>query len=404
MIGVAITTRNRRGLFNRCLAQWRRRMPDGSVLVVVDDASDDPVPDSEGVTVLRNSYRLGVAMSKNRCMAALMDAGCTDMFLADDDVFPLSDWWWRPYVDSPEPHLSYQGPRSRRLSKVILVDGPHYVVEFPRGFLLYVTRDVIQDVGGMDPCFGMWGGEHVEWQRRIHEAGWTTWPFADVSGSDQIWYAILSSSTVGGAERRRMLRANGLPWQKPLRRFVPYREGRYGQDYLPGPEVEHVAGYPLLQHVVDLAPTGVAVEFGVGSGESTGVISRMMPVIGFDSGLGLPEDWKSEFPKGSFAYGIPQVDNSTIVEGWFAETLPKFDFESLGYIGLVHFDADLYSSTKTALDHIGKYLRPGTFIVFDEFIGNEDHEQRAFREFADQSGLGWTVVGHSFESWAIRIG
>lgn len=180
------------------------------------------------------------------------------------------------------------------------------------------------------------------------------------------------------------------------------------QDYGLGPVIP-VDGLPYsaLRYVVGLRPVGVAVEFGVGSGESTRIIADHMPVFGFDSGEGLPEDWRSEFPQGSFAYGIPTVENATITEGWFADALPGFDFEGLGYIGLVHFDADLYSSTATALKYVGPYLLPGTYCVFDEWYGYdgaEQHEQRAWREFADDTGIDWTVVGHTkLEQWVIRI-
>ena len=31
------------------------------------------------------------------------------------------------------------------------------------------------------------------------------------------------------------------------------------------------------------------------------------------------------------------------------------------------------------------------------------HEQRAWRVFADRTGIGWTVTGHGFQQWAVRI-
>jgi hypothetical protein len=179
------------------------------------------------------------------------------------------------------------------------------------------------------------------------------------------------------------------------------------QDYSLGPViVDDGQPYPAVRHVVDLQPAGVAVEFGVGSGTSTRLVSEYMPVVGFDSGKGLPQAWRPGFPKYSLAYGIPEVENATIMAGWFADTLPGVDFESLGYIGLVHLDADLFSSTEIALKYVGPHLRPGCYLVFDEwhgYDGAENHEQRAWREFADDTGIGWTVVGHGEEQWVIRI-
>lgn len=256
MIGVGVITRGRRAIFSRSVAHWRRRMPPGSVLVVVDDASDDPVSDIDGATVIRNPYRLGVAMSKNRTIAALMDFGCDHLFLADDDVHPVHADWWKSYVESPEPHLSAQW---RNRGKLDIVDDRHYQVVFPRGVMLYATRGVIDKVGGMDSSYGAFGGEHVEWQVRIFEAGLTTWKFADVLASQHLWYEVRTGSTVSGAQRRRILQCNGVQWQKP-RQFVPYREGHGVQDFDAGPQLSD----DVLQHVLGLQPTGEVLKFDTG--------------------------------------------------------------------------------------------------------------------------------------------
>ena len=171
-----------------------------------------------------------------------------------------------------------------------------------------------------------------------------------------------------------------------------------------GPFV-YAGHYALLHHVLDgYAPEGIALEFGVGRGESTRLIAEHMPVLGFDSFQGLPEDWRDGFPAGSFACEPPEVPNAEIVVGLFDDTLPTFS--GWGHIGLVHVDCDLYSSTKAVFDHVGPELKSGCFIVFDEFHGYpgaEDHEQRAWLEFVERTGTRYKVVGHSFEQWAVRL-
>lgn len=176
------------------------------------------------------------------------------------------------------------------------------------------------------------------------------------------------------------------------------------QPYSPGLYVnEH---YALLAHTLAFKPRGTALEFGVGCGDSLRLIAAHMPVVGFDSFEGLPEDWREGYPKGMFAQPHPPVvENATIVEGLFQDTLPTFEFQHLD-IGLLHLDADLYSSTKTVLEHVGPHLQSGCYIVFDEWHGYdsaEDHEQRAWREYADATGVQWTVTGHSEQAWSIRI-
>lgn len=154
---------------------------------------------------------------------------------------------------------------------------------------------------------------------------------------------------------------------------------------------------------------GWAVEFGTGSGESTRMIAAVMPVISFDSFMGLPEDWRPDFLKGHFAgMAVPEIPGATIVPGWFADTVPNYDWPE--DLALVHFDADLYSSTITALDSIGAFVRPGTILVFDEFHGYDDDfegtvpgEQQAWWEFATETGIEWDVIGHGREQWAVRV-
>lgn len=184
------------------------------------------------------------------------------------------------------------------------------------------------------------------------------------------------------------------------------------QPYDLGPQIAHDDHWALLRHVIGLYPTGTALEFGVGSGESTRIIAAHMPVIGFDSWAGLPEDWRPGYLSGSFAFDPPpDILSVTLFNGWFHETLRQLDLGSVGFIGLVHIDCDLYSSTRTVLDHIGSHLQPGTYVVFDEFWGYDDgpgasyrdHEQKAWREFAQRTEISWRVIGYSNESWGIQI-
>jgi hypothetical protein len=177
------------------------------------------------------------------------------------------------------------------------------------------------------------------------------------------------------------------------------------QDYGLGPLVD--PHYALLRHILRRRPRGWALEFGVGTGGSLRLIAEVMPAVGFDSFDGLPEDWRDGFPRGSFACEPPDRDSingASLRIGPFAETLPQFVWPYP--VGLVHIDCDLYSSTATVLEHLGPHLGAGCYVLFDEwhgYDGAEEHEQRAWREFADQTGIRWTVVGHSAQQWGIQI-
>ena len=160
-----------------------------------------------------------------------------------------------------------------------------------------------------------------------------------------------------------------------------------------------------LRHVLDLKPTGTAVEFGVGSGRSLRMIAEQMPAIGFDSFRGLPEKWRDGFDTGMFACTPPLVENTTLVVGLFEDTLPLMQFPD--NVGLWHLDADLYSSTATILKHIAPHLRAGAFIVFDEIWGypgwQHGGEFKAWTDFVAASGIEFEVVGHGPEQLALRV-
>jgi hypothetical protein len=155
---------------------------------------------------------------------------------------------------------------------------------------------------------------------------------------------------------------------------------------------------------------GWALEFGTGSGQRARLIAERLPLLTFDSFEGLPEDWRPGFERGAFAQDkIPQIEGATVVVGLFEDTLPYFDWPDEP-ITLVHLDADLYSSTATALKHAAHLIQPGCIVVLDEAFGyDDDHggeipgEQRAWLEFAGRFGLAWDTIGHGREQLALRI-
>lgn len=155
--------------------------------------------------------------------------------------------------------------------------------------------------------------------------------------------------------------------------------------------------------------TGHALEFGVASGRTLRLIAESMPVTGFDSFEGLPEDWRDGFPKGAFSCNVPSVPDAEIVVGLFEQTLPVWidnNTEILSELGLVHIDCDLYSSTKTIFKHLEEFIVPGVIIVFDEYHGYpgfENHEFKAWSEFIKSSGKRFDILGHGPEQLAVRI-
>jgi len=177
-------------------------------------------------------------------------------------------------------------------------------------------------------------------------------------------------------------------------------------------------GFVLGTSLVD--QRGNWLEFGVFQGDTANQIAahRLVTdeggegfgvVYGFDSFVGLPEDWKIG-AQGSEDAGarvifrdtfnlrgtLPDVkDNVRLVKGWFNETLPLFLEQHPEQVTLLHIDSDLYSSAFYVLQTIAPFLQPGSIIVFDELINFpqfRNHEMRALYEFISSTGFSFEWI------------
>ncbi|MGH3629381.1 MAG: class I SAM-dependent methyltransferase [Sciscionella sp.] len=157
---------------------------------------------------------------------------------------------------------------------------------------------------------------------------------------------------------------------------------------------------------------GMALEFGVFSGTTLRLIAAARDdehVYGFDSFKGLPEDWRAGFPAGKFGTGqLPEVTGAELVVGYFDDELPGFLAEHTGPVDFLHIDCDLYSSTCTVLDLVGPRLRSGSIVVFDEYFnfpGWQDHEYRAWQEYAERTGteFHYEAYTHDNEQVVMRV-
>lgn len=228
-IGIGITTHNRRDVFSITLEHIRSRAPAGAKIVVVDDASAVPVTEAN----FRFERNVGIAGAKNKCLELLDD--CEHIFLFDDDTYPLVDDWWKPYVESPEPHLMYifqDFATNVKLNDTIPVyrDSLHTAWSHARGCMLYFKKVCLDKVGGMDPVFGRWGWEHPNLSERIYNAGLTSFRYLDVANSQGLFWSADEhqdvQSTVAGPERIAQINRNRAIYEslKDSAKFVPYRE------------------------------------------------------------------------------------------------------------------------------------------------------------------------------------
>ncbi|AII28232.1 glycosyltransferase [Mycobacterium phage Sparky] len=186
-VGIAITTKDRHDTFRECLAKVRAHTPATFPIVIVDDGSKPPVLEA----TIRHDTSRGIPAAKNACLAALMDLGVEHLFLLDNDCYPLTDDWWRPFVESPEIHLSAQfldvdGPRKLNDITVLYDDGQHQAWSGQRGYCLYYHRSAIDAVGGFDPIYSPGLYEHSDLANRLFARGLTTWRYASPKDSHKL--------------------------------------------------------------------------------------------------------------------------------------------------------------------------------------------------------------------------
>lgn len=171
--------------------------------------------------------------------------------------------------------------------------------------------------------------------------------------------------------------------------------------------------FPLMDYALScVGIDGVWAEFGVYRGESINHIASSggHPVHGFDSFMGLPEDWNSYLKKGLFNLKsrLPRVENNVKLHvGLFSDTLPGFKSEiGDSPIAFLHVDCDLYSSTVDIFRHLEENIVPGTVILFDEFYnypGWPKHEFRAFNEFISSTGKSYQYIGYNSNAEQVAL-
>lgn len=216
-IGIAISTHNRREMAEYSIAEWRRLLPEGSKLVIVDDASDIPYPGAD----YRFEKRTGIAGVKNKCLQLLED--CEHIFLSDDDIYPKHISWWVDYVRGPLSHACYIFSR-----EILWCEPDYYAYMLPRGVLMYFTKRCIELAGGYDTRFtSMY--EHAELSRRIFNMKLTPARYIDVPHSQGAFYSHDEHSTTKSSmtpgQRSGYIKANKKYFDETFlsNKFIPYK-------------------------------------------------------------------------------------------------------------------------------------------------------------------------------------
>lgn len=227
-IAICITTRNRYEVFKNSLYYHGKYRPDGSMLFVVDDASNKPV--RIGGNFYRFDENVGIAKAKNKCLELAYNAGAEHIFLFDSDCYPISQGWEKDYINSGDNHLMYQfklpgKPQSdmRELER----DDKLISYSHTRGAMIYVTKKVLETVGGFDEEYGTFF-EHPDYTNRIHNAGMTKYRAADVIGSDKLFYCLDQDGAVESSISDEVKKAN---WRKNYLLYCKNKKSKEFKEY-----------------------------------------------------------------------------------------------------------------------------------------------------------------------------
>jgi hypothetical protein len=98
--------------------------------------------------------------------------------------------------------------------------------------------------------------------------------------------------------------------------------------------------------------------------------------------------------------------NVRLHKGWFDKSLPEWLAVNPGPAAFIHNDSDLYSSAVTIFDLLATRMQPGTIVLFDEFFnypGWKQHQVKAWSDFAEKYGIGYTFIGYARQQAALRV-
>lgn len=170
-IGIGCTTFNRPAHIELFQMQIGKHTDNGFKFHIARDTDKD---------------RKGIAYRKNECLSYLKD--CDYIFLFDDDCFPIkegwADWFIGHHSVSQQHHFLYlkETPTIKKIESILINKDHKTHSELLSkinsynncgGCFMFLTKEVIEKVGGYCSDYGYYGYEHAGYSTRIHLAGLT---------------------------------------------------------------------------------------------------------------------------------------------------------------------------------------------------------------------------------------
>jgi glycosyltransferase involved in cell wall biosynthesis len=188
IISAGITTRNRPEYLRLALQHFLEYSKNINI-IVIDDNSDngmcqlinketcESLKYGLNVNNIKLSYyynetRLGIAKSKNECLRKMAALNTEHFFLFDDDCFPKKQDWEKCYIQAAQKSNAHHLMHLTPFSIIQPVKAMEHITAYNNcaGVMLYIDRKVVENVGGYDTRFGLYGYEHAQYSKRIHQA------------------------------------------------------------------------------------------------------------------------------------------------------------------------------------------------------------------------------------------
>lgn len=240
LASIVILTFNQLEYTRQCVDSVLQHTREPFELIFVDNASSDGTLDYlrtiEGARVVANDENLGFAAGCNQGLAIAQ--GDVIVLLNNDAVVTAG---WLEGLTAPfarEPQIGITGPRSNKVAGPQLVEEVPYadvpaMHAFARGwsaelvgtgrftpsivgFCMAIRREVVAEIGGLDPRFGSGNFEDSDYCLRATLANWRCWIADDVFIHHFGHQSFIGAGIDYQASMNRNLRIFGQKWDIPV--------------------------------------------------------------------------------------------------------------------------------------------------------------------------------------------
>jgi glycosyltransferase involved in cell wall biosynthesis len=177
MVGIGITTYKRKDLLEKCLENFQKYSTHPYKLYIAQDT---------------DANRKGIALRKNECLENLKH--CDYIFLFDDDCYPIQSGWEDFFIKAHKAsgyhHFCYL-TKNLHIEKNYYFCGDYTIKSYAQcgGVFMFITKEVLNKVGGFYNGYKFYGFEHLGYTLRIFFAKLIPEMYLSVDGAENYLFA-----------------------------------------------------------------------------------------------------------------------------------------------------------------------------------------------------------------------